>query len=286
MLGPRRGGGGALAESMRTLGQLTAVVACRHDDAVVLVDGFKRLVAARHLELPTLRTRVLPLSEQAAVAAIYSLNRHGRGLLDLEEAFIVRTLVREQGLAQAEVAVLLGRHASWVCRRLALLERLDAGVRDDVRAGLISTTVAREVARLPRGNQADVAAAVSSAALTTREATVLVGLVEKSRSEHERRALLEAPRPAVERALGGPTPPPWDARLSPPGNALRRGVLAALSGQRRALGELGQTEPARWSDGERAVLVPLLQQLRVGAAALCERLTLVLPESADGTDHR
>jgi hypothetical protein len=33
-------------------------------------------------------------------------------------------LVREDGLSRFEVAALLGRHKSWVCRRLALLAKL------------------------------------------------------------------------------------------------------------------------------------------------------------------
>src|SRR5216110_2888495 len=48
---------------------------------------------------------------------------------ELEEAWIVQALVREDGLSQSEVAELLGRHQSWVCRRLALLEKLCADVQ-------------------------------------------------------------------------------------------------------------------------------------------------------------
>jgi hypothetical protein len=40
------------------------------------------------------------------------------------QAYRKDTLIREDGLSQAEVAELLGHHKSWVCRRLALLERL------------------------------------------------------------------------------------------------------------------------------------------------------------------
>jgi hypothetical protein len=37
--------------------------------------------------------------------------------------------VREDGLSQLQVAELLERHKSWVCRRLALLERLSRDAR-------------------------------------------------------------------------------------------------------------------------------------------------------------
>ena len=45
--------------------------------------------------------------------------------------------MREDGLSQVEVAELLGRHKSWVCRRLALIERLGSKARDELRVGLL-----------------------------------------------------------------------------------------------------------------------------------------------------
>ena len=46
-------------------------------------------------------------------------------------------------MTQVEVAELLGRHKSWVCRRLALVEKLSNEAREDLRLGLLSTTAAR-----------------------------------------------------------------------------------------------------------------------------------------------
>ncbi len=50
----------------------------------------------------------------------------------------MHALVREDGLAKMEAAELLGRHKSWVCRRLALLEKLGEQAREDLRLGLVS----------------------------------------------------------------------------------------------------------------------------------------------------
>ena len=72
----------------------------------------------------TLSVRLLDVDDRRAKAAIHGLNQTGRRPHELEEAWIVRALVREDGLTQSEVAELLGRHKSWVCRRLALLEKL------------------------------------------------------------------------------------------------------------------------------------------------------------------
>jgi hypothetical protein len=66
------------------------------------------------------------------------LNRTGRHFGELEEAWLVQALVPEDGLSQVEVAMLLARHKSWVCRRLAMMEKLRAAAQDDLRLGLLS----------------------------------------------------------------------------------------------------------------------------------------------------
>src|SRR5436309_11222094 len=89
-------------------------------------------------------------------AAIYGLNRAGGRTRELEEAWIIQALVREDGMSQVEVAELLGRHKSWVCRRLALIERLGPKAKDELRVGLLSPTAARQIVRLLQGNQTEV----------------------------------------------------------------------------------------------------------------------------------
>jgi hypothetical protein len=96
------------------------------------------------------------VDEAAAKAIILGLNGIGGRMKELEEARIVQALVREDGLSQLQAAELLGRQKSWVCRRLALLERLSEECREDLRLGLPSPTIREHVRALPRGyRQAD-----------------------------------------------------------------------------------------------------------------------------------
>ena len=67
---------------------------------------------------------MLEADERRAKAAIFGLNQTGRRTQEWEEAWIVHSLVREDGMTQVEVAELLGHHKTWVCRRLALVEKL------------------------------------------------------------------------------------------------------------------------------------------------------------------
>src|SRR5687768_15614653 len=73
----------AMRESMRRFGQISPLVVSPQAGALAVVDGFKRLQAARDLGMELVLVRRFPLTMQAAVAAIYGMNRGGRGLCDL-----------------------------------------------------------------------------------------------------------------------------------------------------------------------------------------------------------
>lgn len=159
--------------SLRRHGQLTPVLCCGIDGAVEVADGFKRLRAARQLGWQVLRVEVHPARWSEAKLMVLHSNR-SQGLSDLEQAWVVRSLYREDQLSQPQIARLMGRDKSWVCRRLMLAEGLATGVEADVRLGLLVASGAREIARLPRGNQEDCARVVVRRGLTTRQTARLV----------------------------------------------------------------------------------------------------------------
>ena len=94
----------AMAGSLRRYGQLSPLVVCLRAETYEVLDGFKRLAAARTLGLKTLRVRLLEADERLAKAAIYGLNATGGRPQEWEEAWIVHALVREDGMTQVEVA--------------------------------------------------------------------------------------------------------------------------------------------------------------------------------------
>jgi ParB-like chromosome segregation protein Spo0J len=216
----------AMARSLRRYGQLAPVVVCLRDGRPELLDGFKRWAAAPAVPLTTLSARVLTVDERTAKAAIFGLNSLSRTTHELEEAWIVQALVREDGLSQVEVAELLGRHKSWVCRRLALLEKLAAEAKEDLRLGLVSVTLARQLTRLPAGNQTDLLAAARRDVLTATEVRDLVELLHQATPE-QARCVLDRPREALQQAAGirGPI---RDPRLSPGGNRVAKQLALAL----------------------------------------------------------
>jgi hypothetical protein len=180
-----------------------------------------------------------------------------------------------------------------VCRRLALLERLCDEAKGDLRLGLLAPVLARQLVRLPVGNQAAVLATARRESLLVAEVRGVIDLLRKANPEQEQ-FILEKPREALLLAEGiqGPV---RDMRLSPGGNQVARRLrflLDALAGMENWLRYPGLAELKR---SDRVLLRPRFQRLSRDAgavAALTDDLLMQLPaETAarkqfeSGTSH-
>jgi hypothetical protein len=254
----------AMAGSLRRWGQLAPVVACVRDAKLELLDGFKRWTAARQVgELPSLSVRVLEVDEPTAKSAILGLNREQRPTRELEEAWIVQALVRDDGMTQVEAAHLLGRHKSWVCRRLAFLERLSVAVKEDLRLGLMGPSLARQLTRLPAGNQEALLALVRRETLTAQEVSGVIDLLQGA-GVAQAAFVLAQPRAALAQAQGVPTAL-RDPRLSRAGNWLAKYLTQALEALTRVEHWLRTPNERELRATDREIVQPLLA--RVGDQA-------------------
>lgn len=260
----------AMQRSLERYGQLSPIVVCMLLGRPVLVDGFKRLSGARRLKgFPTLAARVLELDEAGAKAAIYTLNRIGRPPQELEQAWIVHALVREDGLSQVDAAALLGRHKSWVNRRLAMWERLAEPVKEELRLGLLSPAIARQLTRLPAGNQAEALKTSREASLTSAELGGVVNLLLASSTTEQKRLVLTDPRRALRQSQEEPVPG-WDPRLSAAGNRIARQLAGLLDRMAKMLSWMRYRGRADLQNCDRKVLSDGFQRLVTEAQTMIE----------------
>ena len=250
----------AMTGSFRRYGQLTPLVVCRREETYEVLDGFKRLAAARTLGLKTVTTRLLHADDRVAKAAIHGLNQTGSRTQEWEEAWIVHALIREDGMTQVEVAELLSRHKSWVCRRLALVEKLAEEARQDLRLGLLSTTAARSLVRLPAGNQADVLATLHRDELTAAQLDGVVDLLLAAPGRTQQEYILAQPRQALQQTHQE-TGWAWDPRLSQAGNRVARRLTSVLEGLGRMETWLRSQGRAGLTPCDRLVLTPAFSRL-------------------------
>lgn len=196
---------GAMERSLRLYGQMMPVILGHLENGYEMVDGFKRLRAARKLGMPTLSARVLSGGARAMKAAIIHFNTRSRTMADLETGMVIRSLHREDGMSQVEIAALLGRHKSFVCRRLRMVEELSDEVIEHLKLGLINMTIGRELSRLPHGNQALALRTVIKYRLDCAETCRMVGRVLSHPSwEHEN--MLHFPEDIL---MARQPDPPW-----------------------------------------------------------------------------
>jgi len=214
-----------MMKSIKKYGQLTPIVVSpAQGDVYELIDGFKRLRAAgRVKEIRVLKATLLNTGIHASKAAMLQLNSNNGGVSDMEEAMIVHSLHREDGLSQIEIGVLLNRHKSWVSRRISLIEQLCEEVKEDIKLGLISMSIGRELAKLPRGNQVAVISSVHNHHLSCRETARLVSeLLQSPASDHDR--ILRSPKYIISKDMNL-----VDSRLSMSATVFKR-KLQAMQG--------------------------------------------------------
>jgi ParB-like chromosome segregation protein Spo0J len=259
----------AMAGSLRRWGQLSPLAACMREAKLELLDGFKRWSAAHQVAgLTTLSVRVLEVDEPTAKAAILGLNQDQGMTRELEEAWVVQGLVRDDGMTQVEAAQLLGRHKSWVCRRLALLEKLSTAVKEDLGLGLLGPALARQLLRLPAGNQEAVLALTRRETLTAQEVSGVIDLLQGAGAE-QAAFVLAKPREALAQARSVPTAL-RDPRLSGAGNWLAKQLTQALDGLGRLGNWLRTPGQRELTPRDRAIVQPLLARLGDEASLVAE----------------
>jgi ParB-like chromosome segregation protein Spo0J len=260
---------GVMRRSLERYGQMAPVVVWLRQETPEVIDGFKRVVAARQLRWPSLSARPLAADERTAKAAIYGLNRLGRPTREWEEAWLVQALVREDRLTQVEVAELLGRHKSWVCRRLALVEKLAAEAKDELRLGLLPVTLARALVRLPVGNQAALLTVVRRDGLSNAEVNGVIDVLRGTVGQEQQSYVLAHPREALRQARAVARPG-VDPRLSKMGNGVGRQLGGLLNGLAHMEHWLRHRGRADLTANDQRLLQPSWQKLTHDARSVAE----------------
>lgn len=263
-----------LQSSIERMGLMSPILVATavEPERLVLVDGFKRVRVMMDRGATSMWATRSPLDAMAAKVSMVVVNAPHQGLCDLEEAWIVQSLCREHKLTQAEVGKALRRDKSWVCRRLMLAERLEGELQEEIRLGLLSSTVGRELARLPRGNQTAMASAIRAHELTSKQAHRVITALLGADDPRARDEVLADPLRylgATETGAAGAA----DPRLGAGGNEVRRSLLLVDVAAGKLQRSVGRCAPAGLAGEEARVLVPL-----VGRALRASRETTALLE--------
>jgi len=135
----------ALVRSIEHDGQLTPVVAvAAPEHQWVLIDGYLRLEAIRRCGDDTIQVEVWPGDLPQALITILAQAQRRPGH-SIEEAHLIEELHTTFGYSQHDMARQIGRDASWVNRRLALIAALPSDLLEAVRQEQVSTWAATRI---------------------------------------------------------------------------------------------------------------------------------------------
>jgi ParB/RepB/Spo0J family partition protein len=161
-----------LLASLAEIGQQMPIVVVTSASQYVVVDGHKRIRCLHRLHRDTVAAVVWEMAACEALIFRHLLQTDGTENV-FEQAWLLRTLHQEHGLALAVVARRFDRSVSWVSRRLSLVRTLPDTVQQQVREGHIVAHAAMKylvpLARAKRDDCVRLADAVAPHRLTTRE---------------------------------------------------------------------------------------------------------------------
>ena len=249
-----------LERSMKIHGQLQPVIARLYEGGIQLIDGYKRLSAAETLVMDTLQCRLLEVDEQQAKILMLGYNWSNQTMETWEEALILRDLLEKHDVDHRQLAQLTGRSRSWVSRRLSLISKVDEEVSSLIRMGALTSSHARALMRLPRGNQMDIARIMMSFGLSTRMSDRLIDAFLESEDTYQQQQILAHPEPVLwdQPELFEPL---YDDRLSSNGNELMLSLVSFLRPVRSLLVQLGDPGIEGLKETERLIIDPFLKKV-------------------------
>ena len=257
-------------KSMRLHGQLQPVVARVHDGNYQLIDGFKRLYASEDLMMETLQCHLLEIDLKQAKVLLLSYNRSHQTMEAWEEAMVLQDLQKTHSLDQRSLARLTGYSRSWVSRRLALIGKIDEDISSEIMMGVLTGSHARALIKLPRGNQREVARAITNYHLTSRQSDTLVDAFLEAEDENQQRYILAHPEHILEKDQTDSEEEPYDVRLSSYGNDLMKSMMHVIHSVPLLLSRLNDQRIGKLSETEKVIITPGFKKVSGYAEKLTE----------------
>lgn len=262
-----------IEKSMRLNGQLQPVIARVYERGYQLIDGFKRLAAAEDLKMKSLQCRVLNIDPTHAKILLLSYNRPHQSMEALEEAKVLQDLQETDSLNQNDLAELTGYSRSWVSRRLALINKIDKEISSDIIMGVITSSHARALIKLPRGNQKEVAHVITSYRLSSRQSDSLVEAFLRAKDDKEQQYILTYPEKILFNDQLYPQEEPYDQRLSSYGNELMQGTDKLIQSLKVMLTRLNDERTGMLNETEKVIVTSCFKKAAEYAKKLSEVIT-------------
>ncbi len=157
-----------------------------------VIDGFKRLDRWKQAGIDRVPVLVECCTDGLSPKRfLLEANSPKRTICAVDEAMVIESMIKDDGLTVRCIANILGRRKEWVIGRRSLL-RLSPGARQLLGSGRINLMVARLLTAISHKDQDAILAAVEKHALKMREIQLLIQ-TWRAASDEEKPGLLADP---------------------------------------------------------------------------------------------
>lgn len=131
-----------MVASLAETGQQTPIIVILCEQSYLVIDGHQRIAALQQLRRDTVEALVWEMSETEALVLVRSLRINSEPETALEQGWLLQEMESRLHCSIEELARRFDRSATWVARRLALVETLPEAVQQQVRQGRIAAQIA------------------------------------------------------------------------------------------------------------------------------------------------
>ena len=172
-----------LARSIADEGILAPLLVVKEQLGYTVVSGAHRLEAAKQLGIKTVPCIQLS-SEEPIETLVLQLDSIQRQNNPMQEGQLLKTMLN-LGYTQEQIARMVGRSASWVQHRIALVTTLADALQKEVVEGTLSSKKAQDIARLALLEQEKFAAKVKLEKLSAKQVAKLVALYNRPNTDEQ-----------------------------------------------------------------------------------------------------
>lgn len=244
----------SMKRSLERFGQLSPLVVA--GDGLALIDGYRRVAALNLMGRDTAVVELWRSSNEDAILCLLARSRQ-REWEAIEQAALLREIL-SGGLSQTDLARLIGKHPSWVGRRLDLIESLPEEILHLIRSGHLSSwTASRVLAPLARANPDHglaLARWVANEGVSTRDLASFLDRYRKS-AHHIRERMVHQPALFLKSARA--------KAMERETTQVRANWIAELTRVLKVLEHMHSSGPNPWSPQERSLIYAIKAALEL-----------------------
>ena len=152
--------------------------------------------------------------------------------------------------------------------------------------GVSTNSQGRALTRLPRGNQSDLAGAITNFNLTSRQSDTLVDAFLKAKDKDQQQYILTHPEHVLKQEDAGSPQEPYDVRLSAYGNDLMHSMMHVLQGVHIMLSRMGDQRMDMLSKSESVIITPIVEKVTGRISKLTKAITELQIHKSTQQDER